>query len=68
MTKIGYRIEERGLVVRSGEQLLFRRELGGRMTIERSVGSDLTIGMSGRLIGTIVGDNVVALKRFIPDA
>ena len=68
ITKIGNRIEERGLLVRSGEQLLCRRELGGRMKIERRVVADLTIGMSGRLIGTIVGDNIVALSRFVPDA
>ena len=67
MAKVGTRIEENGILVREGGQLLVRRELGGRWAIDFDPAVDLEIGMPGRIVGTIVAKGVLALERFTPD-
>ena len=67
MTKVGSRIDERGSLAREGRRLLFRRELGGRLHIDGSQKDRLSLGISGRLVGTVIGDSMVAIEQFTPE-
>ena len=67
MTKVGSRIDERGSHAREGGRLLFRRELGGRWHIDGSPKDRLSLGISGRLVGTVIGDSLVAMEQFTPE-
>ena len=44
--------------------MLFRRELGGRWHIDGSPKDRLSLGISGRLVGTVIGDSMVAIEQF----
>lgn len=68
MERVGSRIDEDGMLVRQRGQLLFRRTRGGRFTIEGVATSGLSIGQSGRLVGTLVAEQTVTIERFTPEA
>lgn len=67
MAKVGTRIDERGSLAREGGRLLFRRELGGRWHIDGSPKDMLSLGIAGRLVGTVIGDSMVAIEQFTPE-
>ena len=67
MAKVGTRIDERGSLAREGGRLLFRRELGGRWQIDGSPKDRLSLGISGRLVGTVIGDTIVSIEHFTPE-
>ena len=67
MARIGTRIEESGTLVHAGNGLLFRRELGGRWNIEGWPKAELELGKPGRLVGTVIDDETVAIERFTTD-
>lgn len=67
MGTIGSRIDERGTLASDNGQLLFRRELGGRLNVEGIAVSELVLGQPGRLIGTIVDTGTIAVERFTPE-
>ena len=64
MARIGTRIDEGGILVRAGDRLLFRREAGGRWNIEGWPKAEIRLGRPGRLIGTVIDDDTVAIERF----
>ena len=65
MAKVGTRIDESGTLVREGDRLLFRRELGGRWHLDDDAPERILIlGRPGRLIGTVISEGTVALERF----
>lgn len=64
MAKVGTRIEELGTLVRDGDQLLFRRELGGRWSIYDVTEANHSLGRPGRLVGTVISEGIVAIERF----
>lgn len=68
MERVGTRIDEDGMLVRQQGQLLFRRARGGRFTVEGVSTSGLSIGQSGRLVGTLVAEQTVTIERFTPEA
>ena len=68
MERIGTRIDESGTLVHEGDRLLFRREVGGRWTIEGWPKDELSFGQPGRLIGTLVDEGTVAIERFVIEA
>lgn len=67
MAKIGTRIDERGTLASESGRLLFRRELGGRWHIDGLPADRLSLGSSGRLIGTVIDASTVAIEHFIPE-
>lgn len=61
MRQIGSVIQECGVIVRDGEQVLFRREQGGRFMLEaKELRSDL-FGRRVAILGTVVGEETVYL-------
>jgi hypothetical protein len=67
MPKVGARIDERGTLACEGERMLFRREVGGRWQIDGSTEDRLSLGRSGRLVGTLVDASTVAIEHFTPE-
>ena len=68
MERVGSRIDEDGMLVGQRGQLLFRRARGGRFTIDGVAKSGLSMGQSGRLVGTLVAEQTVTIERFTPEA
>lgn len=68
MAKIGTRIDESGMLVQAGDQLVFRRELGGRWMIDGTPAAHQVLGQRGRLIGTLVDAETVTIERFFAEA
>lgn len=68
MTRIGTRIDESGTLAHAGDRLLFRRELGGRWNIEGWPKAEKQLGQPGRLVGTVIDNETVAIERFTADA
>lgn len=67
MAKIGTRVDERGVLANDKGRLIVRRESGGRWQVDACPVSDLVLGTPGRMVGTIVAANTVAIERFAAD-
>jgi len=66
MTAIGTRITETGTLVGDGSAFYLRRDLSGRYELEfRRIPVDL-IEKRVRLVGTLVGDNLVSVDGVAP--
>lgn len=66
MTAIGTRITEAGTLVGDGSAFYLRRDLGGRYELElRRTPVDL-VEKRVRLVGTLVGDNLVSADGAAP--
>ena len=62
MTRIGSNIVERGTVVLDGNQLIFRRELGGRWLLEPDRVAHAHAGKVVTIRGVVVGDGLVSVE------
>lgn len=66
LTTIGMRIDETGTLLRVGSGLHLRRDLGGRYILELSC----TLGdldcVRVRVIGTLVGPDLVNVEGLVP--
>ena len=66
MSKIGSRIDERGIIVRDGDQFIFRRESGGRWLLEPDRVDDAHAGQMITMRGVIVGEGLVTVETIVP--
>ena len=62
MMKIGSNIVERGTVVLDGDQLIFRRELGGRWLLESDRVAHAHAGKLVTIRGVVVGADLVSVE------
>ena len=65
MSRIGSRVDERGIIVREGDQLIFRRESGGRWNLEPDRVGEAHAGEIVTVRGVIVGEGLVAVEVII---
>lgn len=66
MARIGSKIDERGIIVRDGERIIFRRESGGRWALE-AVGIDLAqLSRVIKLRGVVVDEGLIAIEAIAP--
>ena len=66
MTPIGSRIDETGTLIRDGDAFYLRRDLGGRYRLELRRAPDDLVGQRVRLIGTLVGADLVSAEDVMP--
>lgn len=50
-----------------GDQLLFRREQGGRWNVEGRSDAELALGQLGTLTGYLIDKTTVVIERFVID-
>ena len=67
MATIGSRIDERGMLATDHGRLIVCRESGGRWQVEGCPVSDLVLGQPGRIVGTIIEANTIAIESFTCD-
>jgi hypothetical protein len=66
MQQIGIIINECGVIVRDGQQVVFRREHGGRFLLEaQELRGDL-VGRRVAIHGTFVAEQTVLVRRLAP--
>jgi hypothetical protein len=66
MTLLGSRIDETGTLILDGDAFNFRRDLGGRYRLELRRTPDDLGGQRVRLIGTLVGADLVSAEGVTP--
>lgn len=66
MTTIGLRIDETGTLLRNGGGFHLRRDLGGRYLLELHCTPDNLDGRRVRVIGTLVGPDLVNAEGVVP--
>jgi len=66
MLMIGASIDETGTLIRNGDSFAFRRDLGGRYALELRCTPAGLVEQRVRLIGTLVGVNLVNADGVTP--
>ncbi len=62
MSRIGSKIDERGIIFREGERFIFRRECGGRGLLEPDRVDEAHAGRMITMRGVIVGEGLVCVE------
>lgn len=72
MIAVGTRIEESGTLIRESDNVVFRRDLGGRWRLDlHRVGIDLADQHAGQRVmitGTVVAKGLIDIDTLAPEA